>query len=134
MLDEQLAEGVNPSASPGLSQRARRITRPAARRRLAEALRLRIEAAQTPAPPLTAKIPVDRTPVLSCREQIEALADRIATAEHPRARGVAIARQLAFDGLAPLYWRPGGNGDGATRLAGAIESAQRALEVSSDFD
>jgi hypothetical protein len=134
MLDERLAGGVSPSASHGLSQRARRITRPAARRRLADALRLRIEAANTPASPLSPKIPVDRTAVLSCREQIEALADRIATAEHPRARGVAIARQLAFDGLAPLYWRPEGNRDGATRLAGTIESAQRALEVSPDFD
>jgi hypothetical protein len=134
MLDEQLADGASPSGSSGLRQRARRITRLTARRRLAAALRLRIEAAEAPAHPVSPKVPLDRSAVLSCRDRIEELANRIATAEHPRARGVAIARQLAFDGLSPLYWRPRGNPEGAARLADAIESAQRALDVSPDFD
>jgi hypothetical protein len=134
ILDEELAEGVRPSASAALSFRAHRITRPRARRKLAQALRLRIEAAESPSSPFSVKVPVDQTAVLSCQAEIEALAERIATIERPRARGVAIAHQLAFDGLSPLYWRPNGSGDPTANLASMIRSAQRALDVSADLD
>ncbi|MGH2983896.1 MAG: hypothetical protein ACRDK5_06545 [Solirubrobacterales bacterium] len=84
--------------------------------------------------PFSVKIPVDCVAVRSCQAEIEALAERIATIERPNARGVAIAHQLAFDGISPLYWKPNGAEDGASRLAGTIEAARRALEVSADFD
>lgn len=133
-LDAELAEGVRPSASTALSLRARHISSPRARRRLAEALRLRIEAAKSPSPSWSVRVPVDQVAVLSCQAEITALANRIATIQHPRPRGVAIAHQLAFDGLSPLYWKPRGGEDAASRLADRIHAARRALEVSADFD
>ena len=40
---------------------------------------------------------------------------------------------LAFDGLSPLYWKPNGGEDAATRLACTIQAAFKALEVSAEF-
>jgi hypothetical protein len=132
-LDAELAAGVRPSASPALSVRAHQITRPKARRRLAQALCLRIAAAKTPSPPFSARIPVDRGAVLSCQTEIRALAAHVATIEHPRPQGIAIARELAFDGLSPLYWKPNGGEDAPTRLASTVEGAFKALDVSAEF-
>ena len=132
-LDAELAKGVRPSASPALSLRARQITRPKARRKLAQALCFRIVAAKTPSPPPSVRIPVDRVAVLSCQTEIRALAARIATIERPRPQGVAIALELACDGLSPLYWKPNGGKDAATRLACTIQAAFNALDVSAEF-
>ena len=132
-LDAELAAGVRPSASPALSLRAHQITRPKARRRLAQALCFRIAAAKTPSPRFSAQIPVDRGAVLSCQTEIRELAAHVATIERPRPQGVAIARELAFDGLSPLYWKPNGGEEAATRLACTIQAAFKALDVSAEF-
>lgn len=79
-------------------------------------------------------MPLDRAAVAFCENKIRQLADLVASAEHPRARGVAIARQLAYDGVSPLYWKPTENGDGPSKLAGTIHTAEAALEVAADFN
>jgi hypothetical protein len=132
-LDADLAAGVRPSSSPALSLRAHRITTPKARRRVAQALCFRIAAAKTPSHRFSARVPVDQGAVLSCQTEIRALAAHVATIERPRPQGVAIARQLAFDGLSPLYWKPNGGEDAATRLACTIQAAFIALDVSAEF-
>ena len=71
--------------------------------------------------------------MLSCQTEIRALAAHIATIERPRPQGVAIARELAFDGLSPLYLKPNGGEDAATKLASTIQAAFKALEVSAEF-
>jgi hypothetical protein len=134
-LDFDLADGVSPSASLSLSIRAHRITRPRARLNLALALRSAIDAAGQPIRPMSARIPVDADAVLSCQAELRALAESIATIEQPRARGVAIARQLAFDGRSPIFLQPplAGNG-GREKLTSTLQAARRSLEVSADFD
>ena len=64
-----------------------------------------------------------------------ALAEALITIERPSAFGVAIARQLALEGGSPLFLQAPDLRQGADRrLACILDAAQRALEVSSDFD
>lgn len=123
-LDAQLAEGRNPHTSPQLELRAAQLTERAARRRLSAAFRALVEEAEWPVRRrgLSPKVPLNRRAVLDCRSQLEALADRLVVAEHPRPRGVAIARLLLVDGTGPLYLR-----SRADQLIHVIDTAERAL-------
>src|SRR5262249_30554910 len=132
-LDEELAEGVNPSRNLPLAVRAEQITEPKARRIVADTLRSSVRRAGLPGG-LDARAPLDDRTILLCRDQIVRLADHIVSMEHPSARGVAIARQLTFDGHSPLYWKPRQNGEGPEKLANTIHTAQAALGVAADFD
>ena len=122
-LDRQLAEGRNPRTSPALALRATQLTEPPARRRLAAAFRSTLEEAMRSAEQrYSPSVPLNRGAVLACRPQLEDLAERLAALEHPRPRGVAIARWLLVDGTGPLYVRAR-----AQRLANVIDTANRAL-------
>jgi hypothetical protein len=78
---------------------------------------------------------VDVDAVQVCRDDVLGLAQRLATIEWPPARGVAIARQLVFDGRSPLFLQaPHHRQGGDRRLASTLHAAERALEVSADFD
>jgi hypothetical protein len=123
-LDAQLADGRNPRTSPQLELRAAQLTERAARRRLSAAFRAAVEDARSPMRRrgLSPRVPVNRRAVLDCRSQLEALADRLVVAEHPRPRGVAIARLLLVDGAGPLYVR-----SRADQLVHVIHTAERAL-------
>jgi hypothetical protein len=135
--DAELADGISPATSIGLSARAARITTRRACRRVAQALRGAVEAAERPPDPgrLESSVPVDVGAVQVCREDVLALAQRLATMGWPPARGVAIARQLVFDGRSPLFLQaPHHRQGGDRRLASTLHAAQRALEVSADFD
>jgi hypothetical protein len=104
---------------------------------VARALRSAIAAAERPPDPgrLDSKVPVDAGAVQACRDDVLALAETLATIERPPARGVAIARQLVFDGRSPLLLQAPPHREGADRrLACTLYAAQRALEVSADFD
>jgi len=69
------------------------------------------------------------------RDEVLALAEALTTIARPSAFGVAIARQLALDGGSPLFVQGPDRRHGAERrLACTLESAQRALRVSADFD
>jgi hypothetical protein len=123
-LDAQLLEGRNPHTSPELELRAAQLTRWAERRRLSAAFRDAVREAEWPMARrgLSPRVPVNRRAVLTCRAQLEELADRLVAVEHPRPRGVAIARWLLVDGAGPLYARAR-----ADQLRNVIETAQRAL-------
>jgi hypothetical protein len=135
--DADLADGIGPTTSICHAARAGWITTPRACRTIAQALRRVVEAAERP-PGLNcldAKVPVDAGAIRVCRDQLLALADTLATTERPPARGVAIARQLAFDGGSPLFLQaPDRRQDADRRLASTLDAAQSALEVSADFD
>jgi hypothetical protein len=135
--DADLADGLSPTTSLGLSARADRITTRRACRRVARALKAAIKAAERPPEPgrLDSKVPVDAGAVQCCKDEVLALAKTLATIDRPPARGVAIARQLVFDGRSPLFLQAPPHRQGADRrLASILYAAQRALEVSADFD
>jgi hypothetical protein len=121
-LDRELAEGRNPRTTPELALRATQLTSPQARRRLAQAFRGTVaEAVRSTQQQPTPAISPNRRAVLACRPELEDLAERLVTLEHPRPRGVAIARRLLVDGGGPLYLGR------AHRLANVVDTARRAL-------
>ena len=134
--DAALADGISPATSIGLRTRASRITRRRACRRVAQALRGAVEAAKQPSAPnpWDPRVPVDASAIQFCSDDVLALAETLATLNHPPARGVAIARQLAFDGRSPLLLQAAHHRKGPDRrLASTVHAAQRALEISADF-
>ena len=135
--DAELADGTSPTKSICHAARAGRITRQRACRRVAQALNGAVEAAEHPPDPhrLDPKVPLDSGAVRVCKDEVLSLADTLATIERPPARGVAIARQLVFDGCSPLFLQGPDRRKGSDRrLASTLDAAQRALEVSADFD
>jgi hypothetical protein len=131
-LDEELAAGIRPSASPALQARADHLMRPAVRRRIAIALNRAVDDAYRPVRRDTPQVPLCREAVRSCEEQICELATLVATMDNPRPRGVAIAFQLAFDGRSALFLQPDTR-DGVDHLANTLHAAERALRVSADL-
>jgi hypothetical protein len=136
-FDAELADGTSPTKSICHAARAGRITRRRACRRVAQALQGAVEAAERPPVPnrLDPKVPLDSLAVRVCKDEVLSLADTLVTIKRPPARGVAIARQLVFDGRSPLFLQaPDRRKGGARRLAITLDAAQRALEVSPNFD
>jgi hypothetical protein len=135
-LDAKLADGISPPTSIVLGARADWITTHRACCRVAQALRGAVERAERPPDRcLQASVPIDAGAVQACRDDVLALADTLTTIERPPAHGVAIARQLAFDGRSPLFLQaPDRRGGAERRLACTVHAALHALEVSSDFD
>jgi hypothetical protein len=135
--DAELADGISPTKSICHAARAGRITRRRACHRVAEALNGAVDAAERPSNSscLAAKAPIDFRAIRACRDEVLSLADSLDTIELPPARGVAIARQLVFDGRSPLFLQaPDRRAGNARRLADTLNTVQRALEVSADFD
>jgi hypothetical protein len=135
--DAELADGTSPTKSICHAARAGRITRQRACRRVAQALNGAVEAAERPPVPnrLDPKVPLDSGAIRACKEEVLSLAESLCTIERPPARGVAIARQLVFDGCSPLFLQAPDRRKGSDRrLASTLDAAQRALEVSADFD
>ena len=135
-LDAKLADGINPTTSVVLGARADWITTHSARRTVAQALRGAVEAAERPPDRgLQGRVPVDAVAIQACRDDVLALADTLLTIERPSAYGVAIARQLAFDGRSPLFLQAADRRQGADRrLACTLDTARCALDVSNDFE
>lgn len=135
-LDAELARGVSPTASILLGARADWITSPRACRIVAQALRGAVEAAErSPNRGLSSRVAVEADAIQVCRDEVLALAEKLVSIERPSAFGVAIARQLALEGGSPLFLQMPDRRQGADRrLACTLEAAQRAIEVSGDFD
>jgi hypothetical protein len=135
--DADLAAGISPTQSIYHGARAERITTPRACRMVAQALQRAVKAAeQVPVPSrLDAKVPIDSAAIRVCRDEVLSLAHTLASIERPSARGVAIARQLVFDGRSPLYLQAPPHRKGSERrLASTLHAAERALEISADFE
>ena len=102
-LDRALADGARRGDSPALALRARQL----ARRHEAEHVADRLEAIlheldRPPARALTSRAPLQRAQIVAARPFVANLAQRLRDVEHPRAAGVARARQLIVDGASPL--------------------------------
>jgi len=113
--------------------RADRITRPGARRRVRAALNRALDDAFAPQRQLSPEAPLSRAAIRACSEELGRLAETVVTTENPRVQGVAIARQLAFDGRGPLFFQPREKRS-VERLANTIRAAHSALRVSGEFD
>jgi hypothetical protein len=102
-LDDRLARGDPPWASPELRWRAAQLTSDRERRGLANEIDRVLEAAAQPARLRGAAVPLDRSGVLACGGLLRVLADDLRHAGLVQPRGVALLRQLLRDGGSPLY-------------------------------
>ena len=111
-LDQQVAEGLGPDPveAEDLALRARQLAGMRVRRRLARSLRARVkDAERLPAPRLSAAVPLSRRVVLSWREGLLGLAERLERPEPVNPCGVARVVVLLTDAMGPLY-EPGAAG------------------------
>lgn len=115
-LDQQLAEGFGPDPIEDRALRARQLAGLRARRRLASSLRARVKDAERPAAPrMTAAVPLSRRAVVSWRESLLGLAERLERPDPVNPCGVARVLVLLTDGTGPLY-----NPGAADRMSDAV--------------
>jgi len=123
-LDHRLAAGTNPRASPALAIRARRLTSPRTRRRLAAGLAQALRSAETSTPAFSDAIAPACREVLAARTVLDTLQRRLLGSEPVTPKGAAMLLELLTDGASPLYLylHPG-------RLGSQLRAAAAALEV-----
>ena len=102
-LDRELAEGRAPEVCEDHALRARQLTDPVARGRVACSLRGVVAKAERAPGGLGSAAPVCRGAVLAWREGLLGLADRLEQPGLVNACGVARALVLVTDGTGPLY-------------------------------
>jgi hypothetical protein len=115
-LDRELAAGRPPATDQALALHAERLTRPAARHRLAAALRRLVRGERAP-------VPIARERVCGAAPDLRLLASRLDGPGRVAPAGVARARLLVGDGTGPLYDRSAD----PDALARAAERALAAL-------
>jgi len=104
LLDRELADGCAPGSSEDRRLRAKQLLDPVTRRRLARSLREVVAAAERPgAAQLGSAVPVRREAVMSLREGLLGLAERLELPVAVNPSGVARAAVLLTDGMGPLY-------------------------------
>jgi hypothetical protein len=103
-LDQQLADGFGLDPIEDQALRASQLTAMRARRRLARSLRARVKDAERPAGlRISAAVPLSRRAVVSWREGLLGLAERLERPEAVNPCGVARVLMLLTDGTGPLY-------------------------------
>lgn len=117
-LDRTLAQGVDPHTSAVLALRARKLTSPRGRRRIADGLAGALRSANTTGRSLTSAAQPDARELLDARGVLTAVERRLRGSEAVNARGVAMLGTLLTNGASPLY-RPSGPGELASRLRAA---------------
>jgi hypothetical protein len=103
-LDEQLARGVDPSASAPLAPRAEALGRGRFRTMLGERIRHVLDEARGPHRISWVRVPLQRAAVLEAAQELDELAGRLLSPGLLAARGVAQVRLLLVDGRGPLYY------------------------------
>jgi len=129
-LDEELAQGTPPEASPELAVRAAMLARPRTRHMLAESLlrlRRRAETALDNRM-LPSRPEVHLEHLRPLHEEIEGLVQRLDAPVPVPARGVALVNLLLSDGAGPVH-TPGHEAD----LRRALVMASSALDPSTDW-
>ncbi len=126
-LDHTLAEGVDPHTSAVLAFRARKLTGPRARKRVADGLARALRSAQDTSPGITAAVRPDARELLDARISLTAVERRLRGSEAVTAQGMAMLGLLLTDAMSPLYL-PSGPGELASRLRAA--AAALALQTS----
>ena len=105
-LDRRLADGANPLGSPRLALRARQLTDPQARRKLAIDIDVILigeyEMARRPHL-MRQPLPFDMAAVRTALDDLRALGDRLRDPRPVSERGVAMTIVLLRDGSGPLY-------------------------------
>lgn len=102
-LDHALAQGTSPESSPALALRACRLTKLSRRRTIAEGLLRVIGETRRALPPGRARISPRLLQVVAARDELNRLADALASPGPVASRGVAQAWILVTDGTGPLY-------------------------------
>jgi hypothetical protein len=102
-LDRRLAAGENPRTSEALALRARRLTTPRSRARVARGLAGALRSSCSDHPRFTAAVRPSGPDVLDAEPTIAWLERRLRARGPVAAQGVAILRLLLIDGDGPLY-------------------------------
>jgi hypothetical protein len=121
-LDQELAAGADPGASPALRLHSERLCNPRQREDLAKRLREAVTSAFEGPRPLSAAVPVRAHAVREASDEVEDLACQLTAPWQVDARGVALTRLLLTDGSGPLY-----NPAEEHRLLATVREAHRAL-------
>lgn len=122
-LDRQLATGASADGSALLAMRAEKITRPRARRCVADGLARAVNHARDGVPGFTAAVRPNGQEVLSSQVVISTLERRLRSDEDLRANGLAMLQQLLTEPASPLYLPadPGALGSYLRAAAAALE-------------
>jgi hypothetical protein len=129
-LDQQLADEFDRDSIEDRALRGRQLAARRTRRRLARSLRARVkDAERPPGPQLSAAVPLARRAVLSSRESLLGLAERLESPDPVNPRGVARVLVLLTDGTGPLY-TPGAS----DRLHEAVWWIADGLALAADED
>lgn len=102
-LDRELAAGVAPDSSAVLALRAQRVTRPGARRDLAESVERALVVGMRPAAARSPAVLLCRDKVREAAGELRELVGCLVAPGPVPARGVALVRILLSDGGGPLY-------------------------------
>jgi hypothetical protein len=119
-LDRALAQGIPPESAAPLALRARWLTALSRRRVIAAGLRQVIRETCRGVSPLHARVTPQLTQVVAASDDLNRLADELATPGPVAARGVAQAWILLTDGTGPLY-NAGSTGNLRARAASAAD-------------
>jgi hypothetical protein len=117
-LDHQLAAGASPRATAALQARARWITSPRNRRRVADGLARARDSAQTARPGFTAAVRPRAREVIDASTVLASLDQCLRGGEPVAPAGMAMLGLLLTDCTSPLY-QPAGAGELGSRLRAA---------------
>jgi hypothetical protein len=101
-LDASLVAGTSPESSAPLALHAEHLCTPSQRRLLARSLRRIVAVSEAPAIGRRA-VPLNRVAVQHARNELESLADHLASEGPVEVQGIARLRALLSDGTGPLY-------------------------------
>jgi hypothetical protein len=102
-LDRQLADGVDPAASPALQTRARQLQAIRCRQHLVAQIDAALAAAEHPPHWHSARIPVRAVDVRAARDALGALRQALTACDAGCLPGLALAACLLNDSEGPLY-------------------------------
>jgi hypothetical protein len=128
-LDRQVADGFGRDPIEDRALRASQLARVRTRRRLARSLRAGVKDAENPAAARLSAVPVSRRTVLSWRESLIGLAERLEGDDPVNPCGVARVLVLLTDGTGPLY-----NPEAADRMSDAVWWIADGLALDADAD
>jgi hypothetical protein len=120
-LDAALAAGADPNCSPALRERARWLTSPRCRARVAARLAKVADESHWSAIGWSSVVPPAQA-ALAAAPALLRLAREVIETDDANPRGVALALELVSDGASPLY-----RGPTIDEVLDAIEAAEDAL-------